>query len=325
MESTLNINIKDYVIFNDTGSSNKVIGYVYINLNTLKENFKLKNKRFVLQSDIEKDIENFEAIKYYYPYLQNLNCNNKSLDLFRSVGNTNGEQLHHNEILLFESNSLENFKKQIDSFLFNIDINEADYLPVSVNDYKDDSIRLDIEVERKLETILNQFENLKDTGQLLQILPVLENYLKESNRSYRKISKLSIDNEFKIFLVDYNIEVKLSHLTKCVYLLFLNYPTGIKLNELKNYSEELLNYYKAISNRDDYDKMTESITGLVNVKSNAIYVHLSRIKSAFIKVIHPSIAINYYIDGGKLKSKKIKLNRTLVNTEHLNNVDEIDF
>jgi hypothetical protein len=92
-------------------------------------------------------------------------------------------------------------------------------------------------------------------------------------------------------------------------LLFLNHPEGILLSALKNYKNELLAFYKSVSNKDDLNKMTASIDDVINTKTNAIYVHLSRIKSTITKLVHPSIAEHYFIDGGKNKSKKAKIRR----------------
>ena len=84
------------------------------------------------------------------------------------------------------------------------------------------------------------------------------------------------------------------------------------MSELENYKNELLVFYKNVSNRDDLDKMLVSIDDIVNTKTNAIYVHLSRIKSAITKLVHPNIAEYYSIDGGKSKPKRIKISKKLI-------------
>jgi hypothetical protein len=58
--------------------------------------------------------------------------------------------------------------------------------------------------------------------------------------------------------------------------------------------------------------MLLSVYDIIDTKTNAIYVHLSRIKSAFTKAVHPSIAEYYFIDGGKSKPKKVKINKELI-------------
>lgn len=322
------IELKDYVVFIESSTNTGLVDYVTYNLKIIQKRFIEKNKRFVLLSSLEKGIENHDVIRYKYPYINKLSTENDTILSVLSLAKVKGNTLVYyegNQLICLSLSDIYNFNNKIDSFLSTINFNEVDYLPVNINDYKDDSIKLDAETEKKLEILLNKLEEIKDNGQLLQVLPIIEKYLKKNNSSNRELSTLKIDINYNLLLVDYNIEIKLSHLTKSIYLLFLNNPKGIKLTELENYAEELLGYYKVISNRDDYDKMKGSISDIINTKSNAIYVHLSRIKSAFINVIHPDIAKNYYIDGGKMETKKILLDRTLVVSVHLNYSDEIDF
>ena len=58
--------------------------------------------------------------------------------------------------------------------------------------------------------------------------------------------------------------------------------------------------------------MNKSINDILNTETNAIYVHLSRIKSVFTKMLSPKIAESYYIDGGKNKVKFIKFNQNSI-------------
>lgn len=70
-----------------------------------------------------------------------------------------------------------------------------------------------------------------------------------------------------------------------MYLLFLKHPQGIKLNELGNYKKELVSIYFSVSNQLDYDKMIKSVDDVINLETKAIYTHLSRIKSAYYKIM----------------------------------------
>ena len=321
-----NIDLANYIVFIDKHISSKLREYITLNLPNIKKGFKIKNKRFILLSDINQNLENFEAIKYYYPFINHFTANDglilelsNSLDacfIFKSV---------NNQFIRIKTDNVDSFKESINKCLLKLEVEEIDYLPTNINDYNDSDIKLDAEVERKVQVALEQLEDLKDSGQFLKILPIIENYIVTNSKPLGELSVLKIDDDFNIFLEDYELEIKLSHLTKSIYFLFLNHIEGIKLNNLYQYKEELFGYYKAISNRADYIKMKESIDDLTNTKSNAIYVHLSRIKSAFINVIQPSIALSYYVDGAKLKAKKILLNRKLLHFKYLNSNDEIDF
>jgi hypothetical protein len=130
------------------------------------------------------------------------------------------------------------------------------------------------------------------------------------------LSRLIVDEDYKIFLTDYNLEIKLSHLTKSIYFLFLLFPEGIKLENLIEYKEKLLDIYCSVSNKSDISSLKQNIDNLFEDK-NAIYVHLSRIKSEFYRKMHSSIANKYIIKGDKGEPKSIEVNRALLNVSIL--------
>lgn len=313
------VSLSDYVIFIENNSQPEVVNYIVSNYSAIQSTFKNKRKRFILWSEIVGQSSNLESIKYFYPRLPNYNISEKlNFEIIKKYLGYNGDITtglltidDTCEFIQFEYNSVPDFQQLLSSFLSNIDIGEVFYAPSIYNG--DTNIKLDKESKEAIDIIFKQFNSLKDNGSFLHVLPIIESYLKTQNtEQLDKLSALKIDEKFNIFLSDYNLEIKLSHLTKSIYLLFLNHPKGILLTELNRYKKELLELYKSVSNRLDFDKMKESIDDLTDTNSNAIYVHLSRIKSAFTKVIHESIAQHYFIDGGKNMPKKIDLERTLL-------------
>ena len=188
---------------------------------------------------------------------------------------------------------------------------EADYMPSIRRPI--DNIEIDDESKEAIDTILNGIKTISNNGDLIKILPFIENYLGVCKKNYlNSISHLHIQKDYTIALIGYKIEFKLSPLTMAIYLLYIKYPAGINSTDLHLYKNELLENYSKISSRADYDKIQKSIDDLIDPKSNALYVHFSRIKSAFIKHIHPDLAINYYIIGERNKAKYIQLNRDVV-------------
>lgn len=323
------IDLRGYVIFIENNSQAEVVKYITSNYSIIQQVFKAEGKRFILLSGIVNRTDvlklfkyryprlgkddvwegfNFETIKRYLGYKGNIETGLLCIDtVFKS------------KFIEFESNSVNDFKKLAGDYLNDYKkkllrlVLLEDVLPPSLDFHSDDGINLDTDTEQAVKKILEQLETLKDKGNLLQILPIIEKYLKGQNTTHLdKLSSLSVDERFTLFLRDYNLEIKISHLTKSIYLLFLNHPEGILLTELHSHRKELFEYYKLVSNRLDYDKMNESIDDIIDISTNAIYVHLSRIKSAFTKVLHQSIAKNYYIDGGKSKPKKIDLKSKLI-------------
>jgi len=171
--------------------------------------------------------------------------------------------------------------------------------------------QLDDETKELVKDIENRLAELKDNGQLLFLIPILKEILNKQSEKvdFNSISKMEINYQNKIFLPYFKKEVELSHLTKSVYFLFLKHPEGINLKELGNYKKELLTIYTSVSNQLDYDKMAKSIDDVINLETKAIYTHLSRIKSAFYKIMDASFA-KYYIVSGSGEDERMVIFNT---------------
>jgi hypothetical protein len=182
---------------------------------------------------------------------------------------------------------------------------DLSFLPTSYSEQLDDDT---IEVINDIE---NRLAELKNSGQLLFLIPILKDLLQKQSQKidFSSISKMEIDYKNKIQLPYFKKEVELSHLTKAIYFLFLKHPEGINLKELGNYKKELLTIYTSVSNQLDYDKMAKSIDDVINLETKAIYTHLSRIKSAFYKIMDASFA-KYYIVSGSGENERIVLFNT---------------
>jgi len=127
------------------------------------------------------------------------------------------------------------------------------------------------------------------------------------------LSKMIFDKSNKIFLTDYeNIEIKLTPLEKCLYMLFLNYPEGIYLSSLFEHKEELYRIYTNLSNLGDLHEMRYRIDDMVNVLTDSASQKISKIKKTFETVLGTELAKNYYIKGGNAEVKKISLDRSLI-------------
>lgn len=171
----------------------------------------------------------------------------------------------------------------------------------------DYSEQLDEEAKEIVQDLENKLKELKDSGQLLFLIPVLKDLLNKQSHTidFNSISKMEIDYQNKIQLPYFKKEVELSHLTKSIYFLFLKHPEGINLKELGNYKKELLTIYNSVSNQLDYDKMAKSIDDVINLETKAIYTHLSRIKSAYYKIMDASFAKYYIVSGSGVEDRKV--------------------
>ena len=109
---------------------------------------------------------------------------------------------------------------------------------------------------------------------------------------------LEIDEKYRIFLkYDDGVpiaEVKMPALPKALYFVFLNHPEGFPLKHLIDYREELLLWYRKLSNRKDVEKYIDK---LVDSTDNSANEKLSRIREAFEK-IKENIEMKSYIPMG---------------------------
>ncbi len=316
--------LNGYVIFIPNENQQEIINFIHSNSESLKNNFNRICKKFFLASDITFETSLPQEIKYRFPILNTFeikeNIEFNTINTYLGISNSKSGLLTINygqsQFIEFNYTDVEVFQNFITDYI-NYWIyrlyEEEDFLPFTGN--FDENIRLDKETQAKVDEILEQLSDLKKKGELLKVLPIIEKYISENSNPIEQLSRIVVDREYNIFLPDYDLEIKLSHLTKAVYILFLrNRRLGIPLTKLKEeqYKSKLISIYKEISNREDYDKMLASIDDLVDIKTNAIYVHLSRIKSAFTKVLHPDIAEYYYVYGDKSKPKKINLESNLI-------------
>lgn len=180
-----------------------------------------------------------------------------------------------------------------------VDFTQGDYMLGNFLPSLELTEHLDEETKELVSDIENRLAELKDNGQLLFLIPILKDLINKQSEKidFKSISKIEIDQQNKIKLLYFKKEVELSHLTKSIYFLFLKHPEGINLKVLGNFKKELLTIYTSVSNQLDYDKMSKSVDDVVNIETKAIYTHLSRIKSAYYKIMDASFA-NYYIVSG---------------------------
>ncbi|MDR3341124.1 MAG: hypothetical protein LBT25_13740 [Candidatus Symbiothrix sp.] len=170
----------------------------------------------------------------------------------------------------------------------------------------------------------NVIENIKRDILALKKLGYYELLLKEigdvlfhgtvdSTRTEIKLSRLYVDSGYNIYLPDYNnIAIKMTTLPKTLFILFLRHPEGILLKQLSDYEPELMEIYKVISNRENYEDMTGSIKRICTPLDKSINEKLSRIREAFVRCIAESYAEHYYVTGDRGEKKRIRIDRELV-------------
>ena len=159
-------------------------------------------------------------------------------------------------------------------------------------------------------------EQAKKVVAELQLKGLPMDLIKDLITDQIQYSRLLISKKHRIYLVDYNNkEVIMGPLPKTVFLFFLKHDKEFMLSDLMCYKQELLSIYEKVSNRGDKEKMIKSIEALINPSSNSICEKFSVIKKAFLDILPYNIANSYFIDGKQGISKKILLDRALVEWE----------
>lgn len=215
----------------------------------------------------------------------------------------------------FYSNSNQNYELFFDDVLSylkpeQVDFALGDAMIGNFLPFSDLTDQLDDDAKEVIKDLENRLTELKNSGQLLFLIPILKDLLNKQSEKidFNSISKMEIDYQNNIQLLYFKKEVELSHLTKSIYFLFLKHPEGINLNELGSHKKELLSIYTSVSNQLDYDKMAKSIDDVINLETKSIYTHLSRIKSAFYKIMDASFAKYYIVSGSGEEERMVLFN-----------------
>lgn len=166
----------------------------------------------------------------------------------------------------------------------------------------------DVESKQLIDEIRDRIEKLEQKG--------IESYVIEKifQHHKRKLSRLRITKDYRIFLGDYmGMEITMTPLPKAVFLLFLKHPEGIMFSYLPDYRDELMDIYSKVKG-PFFNVMTarQSIEDVTDPLKNSINEKCSRIREAFVSKFDDHLARNYYITGERGEVKKITLPRTMV-------------
>jgi hypothetical protein len=126
------------------------------------------------------------------------------------------------------------------------------------------------------------------------------------------LSRLVIDDQFRILLPDFDREVEISPLPKSFYLFMLRHPEGVMFRDLPKHRSELIEIYGRVGNRLDRKAIETSIDDLINHRSNSVNEKCSRIKEGFLRTMDDSIARHYYITGERSGPKRVALDASRI-------------
>lgn len=170
----------------------------------------------------------------------------------------------------------------------------------------------DINNDEKQELYDSLVKEVKEKVQKLKEFGMSEREITSLIHTDQPVLTLTISKNYRIFLGDNRIEVRMEPLVKAVYLLFLSHPEGIVFKELPDYRAELTKIYSEVRPWGLSERALQSIEDVTNPLLNSINEKCARIRGAFVGQFDDHLARHYYIDGLRGEAKKITLPRDLV-------------
>lgn len=159
-----------------------------------------------------------------------------------------------------------------------------------------------------MEEVREKMRKLRDYG--MKEKEIVSHLLKE-----QPLIPLIVSKNYRIFLGEERVEIRMEPLVKAVYLLFLRHPEGIIFKHLPDYRKELMEIYKVLKPNGLTRRTRKSIEDVTNPCLNSINEKCARIRGAFITQFDEELAKFYYIDGRRGEPKSIGIDRSLVEWE----------
>jgi len=156
-----------------------------------------------------------------------------------------------------------------------------------------------------VEEIKERIRKLKDYG-------MSEKELTSLLEAERPLLQLAVSKDYRLYLGEQRMEVRMEPLVKAVYLLFLRHPEGVIFKDLPDYRQELTKIYSDVRPWGLTDRALQSIEDVTNPMLNSINEKCARIKKAILGVMGSDMAEHYYIKGRRSERKGIALPRDLV-------------
>jgi hypothetical protein len=195
-----------------------------------------------------------------------------------------------------------------------------------INDFCHDKreVKLKMRTGDICESCLELIEERKiPAGILKQVIEVITDVKQkmlaiDRFRTSRKMSRLKIDKELNVVLVDAEeYKVKLTPLEKTVFHLYLNHPEGIRSSAIALYKEELSRLYAKYTRSSNFSYQQNNIDRLTNPNDNSLQEKMSKIRRKFKNALGKKQYMQYAIyRDSKDKKHKIRLDRSLVIIEH---------
>lgn len=166
--------------------------------------------------------------------------------------------------------------------------------------------------EDKMHLCIILVEEVKERILKLKEYGMSEKELVALIETEQPLMKLTVSRDYRLFLGEQRVEVRMEPLVKAIYLLFLRHPEGIIFKSLPDYRQELTKLYLEVRPWGLTDRALQSIEDVTNPMLNSINEKCARIKKAFVGILGSEMAKKYYIKGNRGEPKSIALSRDLV-------------
>lgn len=155
-------------------------------------------------------------------------------------------------------------------------------------------------------------KEVKERIRKLKEYGISEKALSSLIETEQPLLKLTVSRDYRLYLGEQRVEVRMEPLLKAVYLLFLRHPEGINFKDLPDYRQELTKIYSDVRPWGLTDRALQSIEDVTNPMLNSINEKCARIKKVFVGILGSEMAKQYYIKGTRGEPKRITLPRDLV-------------
>jgi len=159
--------------------------------------------------------------------------------------------------------------------------------------------------EALVEEVKERIRKLKEYG-------LSEKELTSLLETEQSLLKLTVSRDYRLYLGEQRVEVRMEPLVRAVYLLFLCNPEGIIFKDLPDYRPELTKIYSDVRPWGLSDRALQSIEDVTNPMLNSINEKCARVKKVFVGILGSEMAKHYYIKGTRGEPKSIALPRDLV-------------
>ena len=233
-------------------------------------------------------------------FLNYLNINGFNLEkpcFFFKINNKMSSRFQNFLILEIDSDPLQTLQQ-----FYQLNDNITQLRPNGLTDKEKRSLN-----KLNVKAIHEQKDEVQYTGFHKIIIDTLLKY-----NSSQGISRIFVAENGNIYLTDRNnIEVKMSSISKALYILFLLHEEGIKLNYLVDHKKQLYKIYRRISTYSEDELLHTAIDNIIDVTGTTMSANISRIKKAFQSVLGDDATL-YLIQGNRNEKKTINLDRKLV-------------